>query len=90
MKLGGFFVFVFVNVNVIVNVKTQSLDIAPRCGVVPHIKPAGKALLSLTAQHTIDLRMLPKKSLIIAQELRSSEDNHRLWQQCLHTRYNMQ
>ena len=51
----------FVNVNI----KTKSLDTAPLCAIVPHLEPAGKTLLALTAQYTVHLRMLPQIGLAV-------------------------
>ena len=48
--------------------------------MIPYIEPSGKALLSLTTQHTVYLGMMVKIPFIVAQKLRTAKYHHHLRQ----------
>jgi hypothetical protein len=59
---------------------TEPHDIAPSLGLIPHIKPLGKALLALATKHTIHLGVTTQILFITTQELGTAQHHHCLGQ----------
>ena len=63
----------------------QTRDIIPAFGSIPHLEPMGKTLLTLAAEHAVDLGVTTQILRIVVQELGTAQDDRRLWQQGLHS-----
>ena len=53
---------------------TKSADGSPFFRSVPALEPLGKTLFAFASENTIDKRILPEESLVVAQELRTAQD----------------